>query len=540
MSRRIFLLFFCVSLSLGLSARNRTQASLEQALDQLDNELTLAKTYEINRLQRINALKSVTAYPDLKPEQQYGFYMQLVDEYKAYNFDSTMHYLAATALIAQQLQNKLWMDQTTIQQGFFYATSGNFLEANDVLYNEIDLSQLDPSLKVAYYIAVQRLAGELADYATDRSLSENARRQWIMYRDTLFTLLDPESDDYLTFKLQEATYLHQTEVADSLSALLVARHEPASHAYALYAYLRSLIFEQQQDPTQQMLWLAQSAIADIRSSVKDNAALCRLATILFETGGDVERAFHYIDISMQDAMQYNAKLRPWQIAAVLPQIEKAYQAKQQAQSQAIKRYLIIISSLTAILLAGLVVLVGQFRRTSRAHRQMAVAHKHLQELNTDIADANRVKEKYIGLFLGILSDKIDSLKEFRADVKRKIRSGKTTQLLEQLDDTQWNEKEVATFYRLFDAAFLELYPHFVESFNELLVEEEQITLKKGELLNTELRIFALIRLGITDSGKIASLLRYSVNTIYNYRAKIKNNACISRDDFEESVMKIGA
>ena len=92
---------------------------------------------------------------------------------------------------------------------------------------------------------------------------------------------------------------------------------------------------------------------------------------------------------------------------------------------------------------------------------------------------------------------------------------------------------------MFDKAFLKLYPKFVEQFNGLLREDARIELKKGKLLNTELRIFALIRLGITQSSDIASMLRYSVNTIYNYRAQIKNSALGDRDNFEERIKEIG-
>ena len=192
------------------------------------------------------------------------------------------------------------------------------------------------------------------------------------------------------------------------------------------------------------------------------------------------------------------------------------------------------------------------RRTIRAHKSLRGINKRivlqnselnrvndqLQKLNRQIAESNRVKEGYIGLFLAILSDNLDKMKEFRAYVKRSIRYGQVQELNDELNNSEWADIEIAHFYRTFDTAFLELYPTFVENFNDLLVPEERIELKKGELLNTELRIFALIRLGIKDSGRIASLLRYSVNTIYNYRAKIKNAARGSRDDFEERVSSL--
>ncbi|HQH10617.1 MAG TPA: DUF6377 domain-containing protein, partial [Bacteroidales bacterium] len=294
------------------------------------------------------------------------------------------------------------------------------------------------------------------------------------------------------------------------------------------------------------------AMADIQSAVKDHASLTRLATVLFETGGNIDRAFRYIDISLADALFYNAKLRPWQVAGVLPQIEKAYQEKQVTQARRARAFLISISALVLVLVLASAYLVKQTRRTIRAHSSLREINKRivtqnkelnrvnvqLQTLNHQIAESNRVKEGYIGLFLAILSDNLDKMKEFRAYVKRSIRYGKTQELSEELNNTEWAEEEVANFYRTFDTAFLELYPSFVQDFNALLTPEEQIVLKKGELLNTELRIFALIRMGIKDSGKIASLLRYSVNTIYNYRAKIKNAALGSRDDFEDRVSSL--
>ena len=175
------------------------------------------------------------------------------------------------------------------------------------------------------------------------------------------------------------------------------------------------------------------------------------------------------------------------------------------------------------------------KRIVSQNNELEKVNLQLKTLNKKIAESNRVKEEYIGLFLGILSDNLNKMRDFRTLVRKKIRYGEVSELNEELNNSEWMEKEVANFYQMFDTTFLQLYPNFVRDFNSLLVSDEQIELKKGELLNTELRIFALIRLGIKDSSKIASLLRYSVNTIYNYRAKIKNCAKGSREDFEERV-----
>jgi len=550
MKRKGLTAIFLIASLLLLRGANRQQLTL--LLDSLDKQLELRTTYEQNRLHRINALKSVIQQQDLSPEQSYGFHKQLIDEYKAYNFDSTMHYIEASAQLASQLNRKPYQDQIRICRGLIFATSGNFLESSDILYNEIDSLNLDPALFPEYYVALQRLAAELAEYSTDPEIKRIYTGRRAYYRSKIMEQTDPQSDEYLYYLFQDAYQTGDLSRADSLSSMLVFRHKESTHSYAIYAYHRSTVFQNLMEEELQMEWLARSAMADIQSAVKDHASLTRLATVLFETGGNIDRAFRYIDISLADALFYNAKLRPWQVASVLPQIEKAYQEKQVTQNRRVRVFLISISALVLVLVLASAYLVKQTRRTIRAHSSLREINKRivaqnkelnrvnaqLQKLNNQIAESNRVKEGYIGLFLAILSDNLDKMKEFRSYVKRSIRYGKTQELSEELNNTEWAEEEVANFYRTFDTAFLELYPSFVQDFNALLIPEEQIVLKKGELLNTELRIFALIRMGIKDSGKIASLLRYSVNTIYNYRAKIKNAALGSRDDFEDRVSSL--
>lgn len=531
-----------------------TDSQKNRLLQELDKQLELAPTYDANHLQRLNALKSVARNPQVTPSQRYGFYRQLIDEYKAFNYDSTLFYIDESRRLARQLNDRRLVDEASIRQGFLFATGGNFLEASDVLYNELDSTTLDPALLPDYYTALQRLASELAVYTTDSTLARTSASRRDYYLERLLECLDPQSDEALYTRLQTALAQENFALADSLSLVLTGRHPASSHKYAIYAYFRSVLFDYQGDTPRQMEWLARSAIADIKSSVKDYASLCRLATVLFDTDDDVERAFHYIDVSMRDAMSYNAKLRPWQVASILPQIEKAYIDKQNAQAERFKLFIIIISALLVLSGTAVVFLILQTQKTNQAQKdtfelnerlviqknELANAYSQQQILTRQITDANRVKEEYISLFLGILSDNIDQMKEFRANVKRKIRAGHLAELTDDLSNVEQNEAEVASFYKMFDSAFLELYPHFVDEFNKLLIPEERFDLKKGELLNTELRIFALIRLGISDSGKIATLLRYSVNTIYNYRAKIKNNALGSRDTFEDQVKHIGA
>jgi DNA-binding CsgD family transcriptional regulator len=172
-------------------------------------------------------------------------------------------------------------------------------------------------------------------------------------------------------------------------------------------------------------------------------------------------------------------------------------------------------------------------------RDLVQVNTQLKSLNHELSEANHIKEEYIGFFLEMCSTYIDKLENYRKMVNRKVTSGQYEDLFTATKSSQYIDSELTEFYSNFDNTFLNLFPNFVEEFNKLLIKEERIVLKIEELLNTELRIFALIRLGITDSSKIASFLRYSVNTIYNYRTRVRNKALVPRDDFERLVSLIG-
>ena len=270
-------------------------------------------------------------------------------------------------------------------------------------------------------------------------------------------------------------------------------------------------------------YLILSTISDIKASVKENAALPSLAFVLYGQG-DITRAYHYIKRSLEDAIFCNARLRTIEISGMLPVIDAAYKLQIERQRRQLVLFLIIVSLLSVFLVISVVLIYKQVKKLS-------VARRHLRQ-------ANHIKEEYIGHFLNLCSLYIEKLDNFRRTVNRKITAGQTEELLKLTKSSQFAGMEQKEFYANFDNAFLHLYPDFVTEFNRLLQPEERFIMKPGELLNTELRIFAIIRLGIDDSSKIANFLHYSINTIYTYRNKVKNKA-INRENFEEEIMKIG-
>ncbi|MBP8903557.1 MAG: transcriptional regulator, partial [Paludibacteraceae bacterium] len=322
--------------------------------------------------------------------------------------------------------------------------------------------------------------------------------------------------------------------------------------YALIAFLRSLTYKESGDVQMQQYWLLKSAIADLQLGITDNASSWELANIRYKMS-DIKRAHQYINYSVNNSTIFNARLRFTQIAEVQSIINKAYLTNKAQQEKKMRILLIFISLLTLLLLTSVIGIFLQNRKISKANAETIKANNELNRLNwelnrindeikntnADLSESNQVKEEYIGHFLSLCSLYIDKMDIYRKSVRKKLLNGQQNDVIEDIKSSEFMDNELMEFYKNFDQSFLRLYPDFVYEFNNLLLDEEKIGLKKDELLNTELRIFALIRLGIDNSAKIAELLHYSANTIYNYRAKIKNKAKVSRNDFESRVKKIG-
>lgn len=294
----------------------------------------------------------------------------------------------------------------------------------------------------------------------------------------------------------------------------------------------------------QAKYLIWAVMSDVKDAIKENRALLDLAIFLYQHN-DVERAFRYIQHALNDANYYNTRFRYYEISKVLPIITDAYQKQNDRQSKRLKVTLIIISILFLALLALLLYLNRQMRALHQAREGMKATNENLEEmnrklnkLNQELSEANLIKEEYIGHFLDLCSEYIGNLEDYKKTVNNKIAAKRYDELLRSTA-ASGKKDEIKDLYINFDKAFLNIYPGFVSSLNELLQEDYRYEIKKGELLNTELRVFALIRLGITDSAKIAAFLRCSVQTVYNYRSKIKRYCLVETDDIEEHIKEIG-
>lgn len=495
----------------------------------LDAAIGAHKEYAAVREARIEALRQQLAQTDREAKDYFRLNAEMYQEYKAYICDSALHYLSRNLRWARVHSEQEAADETLIRRAHLMSSAGMYKEASEDL-ELINPSGLAAHLLPDYYECYRHLYGELGIYTQDAFRRSHYHRLSATYDDSLMQVLTPISALYLERREMAEMASGHLQEALSINDARLARFRTNTPEYALVTYHRSLIYHRLRDRENEMYYLALSALTDIRLAITDHASLWNLAQLLYEHD-DLERAYRYIRFSWNETNHYNARSRSLQTAGILSLIDLTYQAMQQKQNHRLRIYLWLISILSLLLFVAILWINRQMKR-------LAVARNHLEQANEQLQMSNHIKEEYIGRFLKLCSTYIDRLDAYRRMVNKKLSGGQTDELLKMVRSRDVLNTDLKELYANFDTAFLHLFPHFVEKFNELLQPEERIVLRKGELLNTELRIFALIRLGIDDSSQIAEFLRYSVNTIYNYRAKVKNKACISREDFEARVMQI--
>lgn len=528
---------------------------VERELARLDQTLASADVYVEKHMAKIKQLQELLNMPNISLEHQYEVYEQLYKEYEVFQFDKALEMLNQRYKIATQLQDKRREVDTELARAQLYTISGMFTEVEKIFTTKVDTTALNAQQLSNYYFIQQRFHRNLA-WKTGYARSEESRldvsRKWEYYCNKLIETDNPTSELHQYVSMLYYMSIKVWHKAEEINEMLIAHCSPDSHSYAEYAYYRAQIYDAWGKSGNALLWYIRSSIADIKSATKDTASMRVLSEKLLKT--DINRAFHYINIALEDAIFYNAQLRHEHITAILPSIEKEYMLAQNELTAQTHKLLTIISVLAIALAAICLVVIYMYYRSIIARREIATINRQIKQYNDslsrinlqlkntndDLAEANAVKEEYIGLFLSMCSNYIDKLKSYQRNVKRKLAAGKSSEIQAEVSSSEFIDTELKNFYEMFDNAFLQLYPNFVEEFNELLKPDKHVELSKGEKLNTELRIFALIRLGITESSRIAALLRYSANTIYNYRARVKNNAIDSREEFEEKVKTIGA
>ena len=532
------------ALMLGLSTILSAKEPTRQLLRELDAALANAATYEGYFQQRTDVLRQMLAGKNT-PEQEYEIRKKLASEFTAYSLDSTVVQLGRNRALARQLGDAYRQAETDFALAREYALAGYHSDALDIL-SGYRLEAIPPGLEYTFFEVSCYLYGELAAY------SSNNAQYWQkkdMYRVSMLPFLEEGTYEWYDLQRVQAESDRDKEKALEYARKALEVTEPNSRQYARAAFFVSVY---QQDPDDEIAWLARSAIADVLCANKDYASLNTLAERLYRQG-DIDRAFKYAaDHGMPDALFFGGKLRPWQIAQFFPSLEQAYAAKNARHTR--QMWLLIgLAGLLLLALAGLLFYLSRRQRVlvrtrkaleeekarvDRRNQTLQDVNEQLQALNNELQESSKVRQEYMALYLQNLSENISTSRQYKNHVLKYIRRGNDKYLIEEIEALPPIEDDIREFYQMFDRTFVNLYPDFVDEFNALLADGEAIVPKGDDILTPELRVFALIKLGITESSKIAALLHYSANTVYNYRAKIKNKARGDRELFEDAVQAI--
>lgn len=518
-----------------LSSGNKICGSenIDSLIRVLDKAIEHRDTYLQKRKQNIEAIK--LGFDTLSTSQQIlERNNQIIDQYESFISDSAKKYLDKSLIIATETGDRGLVDEITIRTALIYAMNGHFVQAND-LFEHIDYQSLADHNKVRYGWAQLKYLENLMLSTDDLPLKERYRRERLAWRDSLIDIFAAGSD--LHVKEVASRYRDNGEYDKALPMFIdiYEEQEPESHQAAMLAKGLADIYRQLGNEEKYKYYLTISSIADIKNAVMENESLLSLSELLYKTG-DIDRAYHYLQVALEDANMYNSSFKNSAIARVYPVVERSYMEQRKAQQKTM-RIIMWVMALLAVALSVIVLLLQKQRKAlTRSRTDLLKVNERLERASTKLVEANIIRERYVGYFMHQCSLSVDKLDRFRINVNRKLKAN-------QIEDayvlsSRPLEKELDELYENFDKAFINLYPNFIDEFNTLLKPEGRFTLPQGRL-NTPVRIFALIRLGITDMTQIAGFLHYSVQTVYNYKSKVKKTSLLSPDEFEEKVKKIG-
>lgn len=539
--KSLIIFFVAILSSLGLRGQD-----LSSARQELDNALLQKEHFaDIKRKKIAGYRNEITPGLDLKEE--YSINEKLYEQYRKFYLDSAIYYINRNISIGNTLNNGYYRDRSSIQLANLYSSKGNFLESHSLL-DGVTITKQPNDLKALYY----EFYSQFYEHYTTNNPSEHYAKQIEVYRDSLLQVLSPDSNKYKINLAQQLMYKKEYSKARELLEKMENSSTVKDPDYAMYVYLLGDIYMREDKQEEGVRYYCLAAVTDIENGIRDHGAIQNLA-IYYYYQGKIDLAYKYAQSALADAVACNVKFRTLMMSEFYSIINASYQEKENAAKSTLRTYLTLISILSFFLILAVVYVYSQMRRISKVKEELLVsgerqkdlnmelktANEQLKVFNSQLHESNRVKEEYIAQFFDICSSYIAKLDDYRKKLNKKAMNKQFDELSKILKSSSVTNEELHELYERFDTIFINLYPNFVSEFNDMLLPEEKIELKPGELLNAELRIFALERLGISDAVKIASFLRYSLSTIYNYRTKVRNKVATSREEFDERLKTIG-
>lgn len=531
-------------LFLLLAPAAQVQAQTADLLGKLDATLDKRDQYTKEKQQRIQLLKSYLA-STRDPRLRLHIYQQLYDQYYVLNYDSAAACVNSSYRLAEKVGDRYYSQLSRLEKAELYSIAGMYSEAEDLL-DSIGDNGVEQALQLRNYLVRFRLYSYWANYCSDEIFSPKYSDRASAYLRKAMPLMDKSSPEYDYFKGEYEVYVEKNDAKARRYYLKAIKRLPkASRYYAMTAFALALNYLGTKDTLNYERYLVEASCSDIICSTKENLALQNLATYLFKYHKDqINNAVRYINISMDDAKSYNARLRILEISQKLPTIVSSYESILKQRNNILTLINVAVALLAVLLMSAIYYIFRQNKKMALQRRQLADNYQKLSVLNsqlgtdnTELLNTNIKRDRLVKLYIDLCAKFINRLNNYTKLVRRKIIANQVKDLLSTVSSSRLSEEDATTFRTNFDKCFLALYPTFKTELNSLLTDDGQLDDPGEDKLSNEQRIYALIRLGVKESSEIASVLFFSPQTIYNYRSSVKKKAK-NKEDFDGEVGKI--
>ena len=508
--------------------------AVDQVLQRLNETLKMADKYDAAKQADIRDLyhresvaKSISA--------RYRAYIHLYEAYQSYKYDSASVYADKAMWEARKMNNPDYMVEATCAKVFCLLSAGLYKEAFDKI-GEADISHVSSPYKYKYFSVKSRLYSDIADYCKAEPYASQYVREARALTDTLKNFVGKYSTAYYYVEGMQLMKERKVEKSEEAFRYVLSDKHIGMHERAICLSCMGWLYKLKGNDDKAFRYLAEAAICDIKSSTKETTALRELGSILYAKG-EVELAIEYMQKAFDDANFYNARQRKIEIGNILPIIQQSRYKDMRSQRNVMLLCIVMIVVLFVVLALSTILIKKQLGKLKEAKRIIEERNHKLEQANLLLSEANKIKTEYIGKSFYVSAGYFEKLEKIYRSIDHKLAAHQYDDLRRSLSERHL-EKERKSMYADFDETFLRLFPDFVEKYNQLFDKKDQKMLSDNATLTNEMRIFALIRLGISDSERIAHFLNYSVNTINTYKTRVKNKSIVSNELFEQYIMKI--
>ena len=516
-----------------------------QLYKQLDAALAQRAHYVELKEKSLNEIKQGAKYVTSN-EDKLKLYEQLANEYKAYEYDSAMTYVNKGLILAQKSNNIFFNKRFQLSQTRLLITRGFYAEAKEIL-QKIEPKEEPRDYQFLYYYTMYGLYNNWSTYCENNEFSKNYDLKKVEYLKKAIEL-SPKKDAFYYYLMGELYYFSNhpnNNKTIQYYKKALSMEKANSRLHAMTAFALSEVYQKANNLELMEHYLLVAAISDITSATKENVALQDIALFIYKhKTRSLNKAQEYINLSLEDAYTYKSRLRRIEISSKLQLITNAYTDDIKTTNRLLNIALLVI----ILLLLGVGISSLFIRKKNRLLKQkkdeitatsakMEILNEQLHLINAELKNTNQKRERLVKVYIDLSYKNIERNQKLRTLAIRKIKANQSKELLSLLSSSSSTERENKEFLTEFDKSFLALYPTFVNELNQQLTESAHIQLKENGEMPPILRVCALLRLGITESSKIAGILSYSPQTVYNYRSILKNDA-IDKEHFEENVLKL--